>query len=129
MSTTCLQLVYQRVSKILYRVLDKLCIVPQDGTTGECSATVPTGIVHTMWMTRPSRGVGHVGWYCGLACVHTAIVHSKTANPGSSDDDDDDDAGDDADDDDHDDDDEDDGGGDDDTATRCTSSAVPETNR
>ena len=35
----------------------------------------------------------------GLACVHTAIVHSKTANPGSSDDDDDDDDGDDSDDD------------------------------
>ena len=47
MSTTCLQLVYKLFSKIVFRVLDKLCTVPQVRATGECSAAVPTGTVHT----------------------------------------------------------------------------------
>ena len=36
---------------MVYRVIGKLRTVPQVRSTGECSAAVPTGIVHTMWMT------------------------------------------------------------------------------
>ena len=51
LSTTCLQLVYELFSRIVYRVLDQLRTVQQVRSTGECSAAVPTGTVHTMWMT------------------------------------------------------------------------------